>query len=131
MQSLRDRWKSYKSRLRNGNFYPNKSKEELLEKTLKEVDSIVEWTVFVYHYNDEKMKKQCEQDAKNRKKLKVSHAGGSESNARRGRQMEQKLERPVYRSEVILSTLLKKDGNFVNEEGKILADKISEYLPED
>ncbi|KAF3614953.1 40S ribosomal protein S12, partial [Capsicum annuum] len=67
------------------------------------------------------LQKQCEQDAKNRKKLKVSHAGGSESNARRGRQMEQKLERPVYRSEVILSTLLKKDGNFVNEEGKILA----------
>ncbi|KAM3291596.1 hypothetical protein P3S67_019885 [Capsicum chacoense] len=45
--------------------------------------------------------------------------------------MEQKLGRPVCRSEVILSTLLKKDGNYVNEEGKIVADKISEHLPED
>ncbi|KAH0720653.1 hypothetical protein KY285_005521 [Solanum tuberosum] len=44
---------------------------------------------------------------------------------------EQKLGRPVCRSEVILSTLLKKDGNYVNEEGKILADKISEHLPKD
>ncbi|KAF3658464.1 putative pentatricopeptide repeat-containing protein, mitochondrial-like isoform X1 [Capsicum annuum] len=75
-------------------------KEELLEKTPKEVDSIVEWTAFVHHCHDEKMK-------------------------------EQKLGRPVCRSEVILSTLLKKDGNFVNKEGKILADKISEHLPED
>ncbi|KAF3613830.1 hypothetical protein FXO37_36209 [Capsicum annuum] len=86
--------------LRNDNFYPNKSKEELLEKTPKEVDSIVEWTAFMHHYHDEKMK-------------------------------EQKLGRPVCRSEVILSTLLKKDGNFVNEEGKILVDKISEHLPKD
>ncbi|KAM3303445.1 hypothetical protein P3S67_014475 [Capsicum chacoense] len=59
-------------------------------------------------------------------KLKVSHAGDSNSNARRGRQMEQKLGRPVCRNKVILSTLLKKDGNFVNEEGKILA-----HLPGD
>ncbi|KAM3204422.1 hypothetical protein P3L10_027831 [Capsicum annuum] len=114
--------------LRNDNFYPNKSKEELLEKTPKEVDSIVEWTAFMHHYHDEKMKLQ---NAKNRKKLKVSHAGGSKSNPRKGRQMEQKLGRPVCRSEVILSTLLKKDDNFVNEEGKILVDKISEHLPKD
>ncbi|KAM3382658.1 hypothetical protein P3S68_008233 [Capsicum galapagoense] len=131
MQSLCDRWRSFKYKLRNDNFYSNKSKEEILEKISKEVDSVVEWTAFVYHYHEEKMKKKCEQNAKNRKKLKVSHAGGSKSNARRGRQMEQKLGRPVCRSEVILLTLLKKDDNFVNEEGKILADKISEHLPED
>ncbi|KAM3378790.1 hypothetical protein P3S68_011203 [Capsicum galapagoense] len=103
MQSLRDRWRSYKSRLRNGNFYPNKSKEELLEKTIKEVDSIVEWTAFVHHYNDEKMKKQCEQDAKNRKKLKVSHAGGSESNARRGRPMDKISEHLPEDQELAIS----------------------------
>ncbi|KAM3303453.1 hypothetical protein P3S67_014483 [Capsicum chacoense] len=111
MQSLHDRLRSFKYKLRNDNFYSNKSKEEILEKTPKE--------------------KQCEQNAKDRKKLKVSHAGGGKSNAMRGRQMEQKLGRPTCRSEVILSTLLKKDGNFVNEEGKILVDKISEHLPED
>ncbi|KAM3233552.1 hypothetical protein P3L10_018911 [Capsicum annuum] len=44
--------------------------------------------------------------------------------------MEQKLRRPVCRSKVILSTLLKKDDNFMNEEGTIIADKISEHLPE-
>ncbi|KAH0765105.1 hypothetical protein KY285_000976 [Solanum tuberosum] len=44
---------------------------------------------------------------------------------------EQKLGRSVCRIEVVLSTLLKKNGNYVNEEGKILADKILEHLPED
>ncbi|KAG5610466.1 hypothetical protein H5410_021747, partial [Solanum commersonii] len=38
---------------------------------------------------------------------------------------------PVCRSEVVLSTLLKKNGNYVNEEGRILAYKILEHLPED
>ncbi|XP_059287417.1 uncharacterized protein LOC132040763 [Lycium ferocissimum] len=45
--------------------------------------------------------------------------------------MEKKHGRPVCRSEVILSTLLKKNGNYVNEEGKIIADKISEHLSQD
>lgn len=37
----------------------------------------------------------------------------------------------MCRSEVLLSTLQKKNGNYVNEEGKILDDKISEHLLED
>ncbi|KAM3289965.1 hypothetical protein P3S67_018254 [Capsicum chacoense] len=41
MQSLRDRWRSYKYKLQNDNFYPNKSKEDLLEKTPKEVDLLL------------------------------------------------------------------------------------------
>ncbi|KAH0644672.1 hypothetical protein KY284_032556 [Solanum tuberosum] len=130
MHSLRDRWRAYKYKLRCDHFYPNKSKEEILAKRPANVDSN-DWTAFVHHYKEDKMKTQSAQNTKNRTKLKVSHAGGSKSNARRGRQMEKKLGRPVCRSEVVLSTLLKKNGNYVNEEGKILADKISEHLPED
>nr|XP_027186066.1 uncharacterized protein LOC113784099 [Cicer arietinum] len=63
--------------------------------------------------------------------LKVSHAGGSLSNVRRARHMELQLNRPVCRAEVILSTLLKKNGNYVNEEGKSIAEKISENLSQD
>ncbi|MED6126835.1 hypothetical protein PIB30_082326 [Stylosanthes scabra] len=50
---------------------------------------------------------------KNREKLKVKHAGGSKSNARRANQMEKQLGRPVCRSEIMLSTLTKKDGSYV------------------
>ncbi|KAH0641806.1 hypothetical protein KY285_032670 [Solanum tuberosum] len=96
MQSLRERWRALKYKLRCNNFYPNKSKEELLAKPPENVDSI-DWIAFVHHCNKDKMK-------------------------------EQKLKRLMCRSEVILSTLLKKDGNYVNE---ILADKISEHLPKD
>ncbi|KAM3222485.1 hypothetical protein P3S67_016662 [Capsicum chacoense] len=94
MHSLRNRWRSFKYKLQN-NFYPYKSKEDLLEKTPKNVDFVVDWTAFVHHCNEEKTKKQCAQNTKNRKKLKVSHVGGSKGNARRGRQMEQTLGRPV------------------------------------
>ncbi|KAF3638468.1 hypothetical protein FXO38_23211 [Capsicum annuum] len=103
MQSLRDRWKSFKYKLLNDNFYPNKSKEELLEKTLKNIDSVVDWTAFVHHYNEEKMKKQFAQNAKNRKKLKVSHAGGSKSNARRGCQMAKISEHLPEDQELVIS----------------------------
>uniref|UniRef100_A0A3Q7XTE3 Uncharacterized protein LOC113785001 n=1 Tax=Cicer arietinum TaxID=3827 RepID=A0A3Q7XTE3_CICAR len=77
------------------------------------------------------IKKLSEQNMKNRKMLKVSHAGGSMSNTRRARHMELQLNRPVCRVEVILSTLLKKNGNYVNEEGKSIAEKISENLSQD
>ncbi|XP_058750398.1 uncharacterized protein LOC131623405 [Vicia villosa] len=118
--TLGERWKAYKYKLRNQYFYPNKRKEEILANTPSGVDP-VQWTSFVHHYKSPKMKKQSEQNTINRKKLKVSHAGGSKSNARRGREMELQLGRHVCRSEVILSTLIKKDGNYVNEEGKAMA----------
>ncbi|KAH0704352.1 hypothetical protein KY285_018630 [Solanum tuberosum] len=130
MHSLRDRWRAYKYKLRCDHFYPKKRKEEILANHPANVDSN-DWTAFVHHYKEDKMKIQSAQNTRNRTKLKVSHAGGSKSNARRGRQMEQNLGRPVCRREVVLSTLLKKNGNYVNEEGKILADKILEHLPED
>ncbi|XP_060201834.1 uncharacterized protein LOC132630263 [Lycium barbarum] len=130
MRTLHDRWRSYKYALRNQTFYPSKSKEQILANPPPNVDSI-DWTAFVHHYKEEKMKTQSEQNARNRSKLKVPHAGGSKSNARTGRQMEKKYGRPVCRSEVVLSTLLKKNGNYVNEEGKIIADKISEHLSQD
>ncbi|KAL3332155.1 hypothetical protein AABB24_032650, partial [Solanum stoloniferum] len=124
MHSLSDRWRAYKYKLRCDNFYPNKSKQEILANRPANVDSN-DWVAFVHHYKEDKMKTQSAQNTKNRTKLKVSHAGGSKSNARRDRQMEQKLGRPVCRSEVVLSTLLKKNGNYVNEEGKILAVSFS------
>ncbi|WJX33078.1 hypothetical protein P8452_25488 [Trifolium repens] len=77
------------------------------------------------------MKKVSEQNTRNRQQLKVSHAGGTKSNARRGRQMELQLNRPICRGEVLLSTLIKKNGNYVNDKGKAVADKISENLLQD
>nr|XP_012575690.1 uncharacterized protein LOC105853135 [Cicer arietinum] len=44
---------------------------------------------------------------------------------------ELQLDRPVCCVEVILSILLKKNGNYVNEEGKSIAEKISENLSQD
>ncbi|KAF3623103.1 hypothetical protein FXO38_30917 [Capsicum annuum] len=55
MHSLRNRWRSFKYKLQN-NFYPYKSKEDLLEKTPKNVDFVVDWTAFVHHCNEEKTK---------------------------------------------------------------------------
>ncbi|KAF7832227.1 uncharacterized protein G2W53_014560 [Senna tora] len=57
----------------------------------------------------------------NRKKLKVSHASGSKSNASKASQMAKKLGRPICRSEVVLSNLIKKNGTYVNEEAETLA----------
>ncbi|TKY45112.1 transposase, Ptta/En/Spm, plant [Spatholobus suberectus] len=108
-------------RLRCHYFYPNKSKKDILTNCPLGVDS-TDWTAFMYHYKNDQMKKQCEQNATNCKKLKVSHGGGSRSNARMGRDMELQLGRLVCQSEIILPTLLKKDGNY---------DKISEHLLED
>ncbi|WJX29260.1 hypothetical protein P8452_17918 [Trifolium repens] len=45
--------------------------------------------------------------------------------------MELQLNRPICRGEVLLSTLIKKNGNYVNDKGKAIADKISENLLQD
>ncbi|CAL0319802.1 unnamed protein product [Lupinus luteus] len=103
MSTLGERWRAYKYRLRYKYFYPNKSKEDILANPPPGIDC-ADWTAFVHHYKEDKMKKQSLANTKNRKNLKVSHVGGSMSNARRGRQMELKLQRPVCRSEVVLST---------------------------
>ncbi|XP_057759993.1 uncharacterized protein LOC130980319 [Arachis stenosperma] len=130
LRTLGDRWKAYKYSLRNIYFYPNKTKEEILATKIDSDIPPIEWAAFVHHYTNPKTKKQCLQNRKNREKLQVSHAGGSKSNARRANEMEKKLGRPVCRSEVILSTLVKKNGNYVNG-GHNLAEQILEHLPED
>ncbi|KAH0773602.1 hypothetical protein KY290_010739 [Solanum tuberosum] len=95
MHSLCERWKAYKYKLRCERFYPNKSKEDILANRPANVD-YNDWTAFVHHYKEDKMK-------------------------------EQKLGMPVCRSEVVLSTLLKNNDNYVYEEGKILAGRFK-YL---
>ncbi|RYR48634.1 hypothetical protein Ahy_A07g034683 [Arachis hypogaea] len=106
---------TYKYLLRNIYFYPNKTKEEILATKIDSDIPSIEWSAFVHHYTNPKTKlsfilKQYLQNRKYRVKLQVSHAGGSKSNARR----EKMLGRPVCRSDVILSTLVKKNGNYVN-----------------
>ncbi|CAJ2652338.1 unnamed protein product [Trifolium pratense] len=128
--TLGDRWKYYKYRLRCKHFKPNKSKEDILANPPSGVPP-VDWIAFVNYYNNDEMKKVSERNTRNRKKLKVIHAGGSKSNARRGRQMELQLDRPICRGEVYLSTLRKKSGDYVNDEGKAVADKILQHLPQD
>ncbi|KAF7842514.1 uncharacterized protein G2W53_004812 [Senna tora] len=104
--------------------------EALLNSPPPKVDSS-DWSAFVRYYNTEKMKKLAARNTTNRKILKVSHAGGSKSNARKASQMAKKLGRPVCRSEVVLSNLIKKNGIYVNEEAETLAAKISENLSQD
>ncbi|KAK2410460.1 hypothetical protein QL285_045823 [Trifolium repens] len=122
--TLGERWKAYKYKLRCQHFYPNKSKEEILANRPSFVPP-TEWVTFVNHYKNDQMKKVSEQNTRNRQQLKVSHAGGTKSNARRGRQMELQLNRPICRGEVLLSTLIKKNGNYVNDKGKAIADPVA------
>ncbi|XP_057740187.1 uncharacterized protein LOC130957336 [Arachis stenosperma] len=93
LRTLGDRWKAHKYNLRGECFFPNKRKAEILAANPSDILP-VEWTAFVDHYMDPKIKKQCLQNVRNREKLIVSHAGGSKSNARRATQMEKKLGRP-------------------------------------
>ncbi|KAM3355967.1 hypothetical protein P3S68_022681 [Capsicum galapagoense] len=51
----------------------------------------------------ELIEKQCAQNAKNRKKLKVSHVGGSKSNAMRGLQMDKISEHLLEDQELAIS----------------------------
>ncbi|CAL0305144.1 unnamed protein product [Lupinus luteus] len=87
MSTLGERWRTYTYRLRFKHLYPNKSKEDILANPSPGLD-YTNWTAFVHHYKEDKMKKQSLANTKNRKNLKVSHAGSSVSNARRGRQMD-------------------------------------------
>ncbi|CAL0316874.1 unnamed protein product [Lupinus luteus] len=91
MSTLGERWRTYKYRLRCKYFSPNKSKKDILANPPPGLDC-ADWTAFVHHYKGDKMKKQSLVTTKNRKNLKVSHAGGSMSNARRGCQMDKILE---------------------------------------
>ncbi|KAF7812286.1 uncharacterized protein G2W53_033262 [Senna tora] len=81
MTTLGERLREHKYHLRCNYFYHFNSMEELLATPSPNVD-ISDWSIFVRHYHTEKMKNISSQNTSNRKKLKVSHAGGSKSNAR-------------------------------------------------
>ncbi|XP_019422993.1 PREDICTED: uncharacterized protein LOC109332467 [Lupinus angustifolius] len=57
MSTLGERWRAYKYRLRCKYFYPNKSKEDILANPPPGLDC-ADWTAFVHHYKEDKMKKQ-------------------------------------------------------------------------
>ncbi|RYR53980.1 hypothetical protein Ahy_A06g029234 isoform A [Arachis hypogaea] len=88
--------------LRGQYIYPNKRKTEILAVNPSNIPP----------YVDPKTEKQCLQNARNREKFIVSHTS------------KKKLERPVCRSEVIVSTLLKKDGSYVSDQERAATEGI-------
>jgi hypothetical protein len=53
--TLGERWRAYKYKLRCQQFYPNKTKEEILANCPSNV-SPAEWASFVHHYTKNQMK---------------------------------------------------------------------------
>ncbi|XP_019461726.1 PREDICTED: uncharacterized protein LOC109360948 isoform X3 [Lupinus angustifolius] len=130
MSNLGDKWRTHKYMLRRNYIYPHKTKEKVIDNPPPGVDS-AHWATFVEHYFDVDMQRICLQNSLNREKLKVVHSGGSKSNARKSREMVEKLGRPVCRGEVVLSNIVRKDGTYANEEVKQVAEKLLMYLPQD
>ncbi|KAK7268673.1 hypothetical protein RIF29_21379 [Crotalaria pallida] len=130
MGNLGDKWRTHKYNLRRDYFSPNKTKEEVIDNSPPGIDR-AHWAIFVEHYFDSDTQRKCLQNSLNREKLKIVHSGGSKSNARKTREMVEKLGRSVCRGEVVVSNLMRKDGTWLNEEGKKVAEKLLKYLPQD
>ncbi|RYR60062.1 hypothetical protein Ahy_A04g017153 [Arachis hypogaea] len=94
---------THKYNLRGLYFYPNKRKTKILTANSSDIP-LVKWTVFVDHYKDSKTKI-------NTYSIFLYYE-----------YLEKKLGSSIYRNEVIVSTLLKKDGSY---------EEIAEYLSQD
>uniref|UniRef100_A0A1J3IE68 Uncharacterized protein n=1 Tax=Noccaea caerulescens TaxID=107243 RepID=A0A1J3IE68_NOCCA len=87
-----------------------------------------QWIDFVHAQFTDKAKKQRERNTKSRSHLKVPHALGKKSLARKGDEMEEESGVEPSRAEIFIASRTRKDGSMVCEEARICVEKLKEVM---
>ncbi|XP_019150165.1 PREDICTED: uncharacterized protein LOC109146971 [Ipomoea nil] len=123
LQNIGRKWKDFKSRLWIEFYDHTLNRDELISKCPIGIHRD-QWSSFVNYRLSEKSKEMCRKNAESRKQQKIAHTCGSKSFARRRAEMEIELGHNVNRSELWIDTHKVKRGSSVNEECRIITEKI-------
>ncbi|KAF1889074.1 hypothetical protein Lal_00042971 [Lupinus albus] len=103
-----------------------KTRDEIIRNVPIGIDKD-QWTRFVHYRLRPSTVELCRKNKEIRKKQVIPHTGGSKPNSRRRREMMVN-GKPPGRGNLYVATHKRKDGTFVNESAKIVAEQIKEAL---
>ncbi|KAK7389142.1 hypothetical protein VNO78_23974 [Psophocarpus tetragonolobus] len=123
------KWKEYRLSLFDKFYDDSKSREENIRNPPYSILA-VEWAAFLDYRLDEKAKQMCKKNAENRAKLRINHTSGSKKLKRKMTELMAKTGQPINRGTLYIHTHKRNDGTYINEETRIVCEKISEIESE-
>ncbi|MED6197321.1 hypothetical protein PIB30_055558 [Stylosanthes scabra] len=123
LQSLSKKWREYRLKLWNEFHDPRLSKTELIKNVPADIVAD-QWALYVQYRLKPETQNLCRRNQEIRQKQTIPHTSGAKSIARRRAELKHETGKKVSRVELWGITHKKKDGSYVNEQAKEIAEKI-------
>ncbi|MED6131804.1 hypothetical protein PIB30_013286 [Stylosanthes scabra] len=120
--SLSKKWSQHRLKLWDEFYDPSMSREALIANVPTGIDA-VQWASYVQYRLDPTTLEMCRKNKEARKKQTISHTGGSKPYARKRNEIFLATGRKASRGEIYIETHKKKDGSFVTDEARAIAEK--------
>ncbi|XP_052726146.1 uncharacterized protein LOC128194641 [Vigna angularis] len=121
--TLGKKWAAHRQRLWNEFYDPTKTKDQIICNVPTGIDR-TQWAHFVTYRLKPETMDICKKNRENRKKQVIPHTGGSKPISRRRHEMLLDSGKLPSRGMLYIETHKKKDGSFVNEAAKAIAEQI-------
>ncbi|KAL5124208.1 Cell division protein FtsZ 2-1, chloroplastic [Glycine soja] len=126
--SMRRKWAANRQSLWNEFNDPTKTRDEIIKNVPIGIDKD-QWARFVHYRHKPSTLELCRRNKEIRRKQVIPHTGGSKANPRRRNELVMTLNlletgKLPSRGQLYIETHKRKDGSFVNEAAKTIAEQI-------
>ncbi|KAL2327763.1 hypothetical protein Fmac_021190 [Flemingia macrophylla] len=127
--TLGRKWVAHRQNLWNEFYDPTKTKNEIICNVPTGIDR-TQWAHFVTYRLKPETLEICKKNKDNRNKQVIPHTGGSKPISRRRHEMFLETGQLPSRGKLYIETHKRKDGSFVNDAAKAIAEQIEVGLAE-
>ncbi|KAH1257631.1 hypothetical protein GmHk_03G007565 [Glycine max] len=121
--SMRRKWAANRQSLWNEFNDPTKTRDEIIKNVLIGIDKD-QWARFVHYRYKPSTLELCRRNKEIRSKQVIPHTGGFKANPRRRNELLLETGKLPSRGQLYIETHKRKDGSFVNEAAKTIAEQI-------
>ncbi|KAL2321619.1 hypothetical protein Fmac_025998 [Flemingia macrophylla] len=121
--TLGRKWAAHRQNLWNEFYDPTKTKNEIISNVPTGIDR-TQWAHFVTYRLKPETLEICKKNKDNRNKQVIPHTGGSKPISRRRHEMFLETGQLPSRGKLYIETHKRKDGSFVNDAAKAIAEQI-------
>eukprot|EP00256_Glycine_max_P068742 XP_025983337.1 uncharacterized protein LOC102663364 [Glycine max] len=120
---MRRKWAANRQSLWNEFNDPTKTRDEIIKNVPIGIDKD-QWARFVHYRHKPSTLELCRRNKEIRRKQVIPHTGGSKANPRRRNELLLETGKLPSRGQLYIETHKRKDGSFVNEAAKTIAEQI-------
>ncbi|KAL5161466.1 hypothetical protein HKD37_07G018745 [Glycine soja] len=121
--SMGRKWAANRQSLWNEFNNPTKTRDEIIKNVPIGIDKD-QWARFVHYRHKPSTLELCRRNKEIRSKQVIPHTGGSKANPRRRNELLLETGKLPSRGQLYIETHKRKDGSFVNEASKTIAEQI-------